>query len=773
MNTLAMLSERPLIAAAKRVGPQCYKCAAQSAKLSGLATGQTCLSGSIRSVGPAARWGQVATRMSPARGFNTVPIQLITASQTTIIRASCLTANGLLARRHNSTKASDGDKNEKIDFDKSERAAQASQVNLSAKLTPASQGTGGRREIRRLMGLVRTEKGPLAAAMCLLVVSVAVSLTLPRAIGDILDAINTPGSDKCVYGIPLNQFLAGLSGLFVIGAGAIYGRTMLLRIIGERVVSKLRARIFKQTIQQDAEFFDANRVGDLISRLGTDAAIVSRSVTQNLADGLRSTLTAVAGVGMMSYTSLYLTGIIMVILPPVLVGTWFYGRKVRQISRNFQMALGGLTRVSEERFSNVRTAQAFAGETQEIRLYNEKVREVFNIAKTEARANGIFFSTVQLTGNFVIIGLLALGVSLVDGGSLTFGQLTSYMMYTAYAGSAAGGVGNFYSELMKGAGAASRLFEILDRRPTINPSTGAKLANPNGSVVFDRVSFSYPTRPAIPIFEDLSFEIKPGKHVCIVGPSGSGKSTVTSLLLRFYDPKSGAIRIGDQDLSGVSVKNLRRHIGVVSQEPVLFSGTIAENIAYANPHATRAEILDVAKRANASFIADFPDGLDTAVGPRGAQLSGGQKQRIAIARAMIKKPSILILDEATSALDVESEALVNEALVKAMQPKVTTISIAHRLSTISRSDEVIVLANGRVAEHGNFYDLYRDPDSALSKLLQQRKDVLEEPKEHDDQPDPPKETEDELDEEVYEVNEALERALEQEQEEQQKRQRLL
>ncbi|ANB15171.1 ATP-binding cassette permease MDL2 [Sugiyamaella lignohabitans] len=656
------------------------------------------------------------------------------------------------------------------DFTKSEKAIQAAQVNLAARLPQhanGASGSGSRKEIFRLFSLVRGEKKNLAAAMALLLLSSGVTLTLPWVIGKILDAVNnaTPTEPPLVFGLPLSHFFIGLGSVFLVGSAAVFGRTVLLRTIGERVVSKLRLAIFKKTISQDAEFFDANRVGDLISRLTTDANVVSKSVTQNIADGLRSTLSAIMGVGMMSYISLELTSTIMLVLPPVLAGTWLYGRKVRQISRNFQVALGSLTKVSEERFSNVRTAQSFVGESQEVRLYADRVREVFGIAKQEAVANGTFFSIVQLTGNFALMGLLAIGANMVTSGSLTFGQLTSYIMYTAYAGSAVSGIGNFYSELMKGSGAASRLFEIMDRNPSIHPSKGEKLENPRGIIKFENVKFAYPTRPAVNIFQNLTFTIPPGSNVCIVGPSGGGKSTISSLLLRFYDPLEGSISIGKQKLKDVSVKSLRRNVGVVSQEPVLFSGTIAENIAYSVPGATREQIFEAAKKANCSFISDFPDGLDTLVGARGAQLSGGQKQRIAIARALIKSPSILILDEATSALDAESESSVNKALVNLMKEKSTTISIAHRLSTISRSDQVIVLGQGGyVAEQGKFKELYADPHSALSQLLQARSDILPDNVSHSftETPERLEETEADKEEAMVEIDQELKREMEEE-----------
>lgn len=614
-------------------------------------------------------------------------------------------------------------------FSPSEKAHKSQQINLRSKLSSPEDASGSiasnGREFQRMFDLVQMEKGALAGALILLLFSSAIGLSLPFIIGKILDAVNDPSPEKIILGYPMQKFMLGMAGVFLVGSIATYYRIVLIRSISERMVTRLRSRAFRALLKQDAEFFDANRTGDLISRLSTDANVVSRSVTQNMADGLRSLLTAGMGVGMLCYMSLKLTGIITLCLPPVMLGTWLYGRKVRQLSKSFQTALGDLTKVSEERLNNISTSRSFGGETQELKLYHGQLRNVFSIAMQEARASGLYFGMMQMTGNYIVIGLLSIGAIMVSNGSLTFGELSSFIMYTAYSGSALSGLASFYSDLMKGAGAAQRLFEIEEKAPLVSVTKGERLKVPKGDIVFHNVQFSYPTRPAVKVFTNVTMRIKAGSNVCIVGQSGGGKSTVLALLLRFYDPTSGYITIGGQNIKDVSPWDLRRHIGVVSQEPVLYNATVAENISYACPEASREEIIDAARQANCTFLGDFPEGIDTPVGPRGTQLSGGQKQRIAIARAIIKKPSILVLDEATSALDGESEMLVNAALAKLIKTSSTTISVAHRLSTIARSNDVIVLgSNGQAIEQGSFAELYRDSKSELSKLLMRRNEVV-------------------------------------------------
>lgn len=607
-------------------------------------------------------------------------------------------------------------------FKQSEKAKQAAHVNMSARLSKEgkSAGTGGGwAEIVRLIKIARPEIRWLGISFVFLLISSGVTMSIPFSVGRILDIATSSKDETTLLGLTLNQFFVGFAAFMTLGAMANFGRVVLLRIVGERVVARLRTQLYRRTYVQDAEFFDANRVGDLISRLSSDTVIVGKSITQNISDGLRAIVSGATGFAAMAWLSPQLTSVILLMFPPIAIGAFFYGRFMRNISRQIQRNLGTLTKIAEERLGNIKTSQAFAGEIQEIGRYNKQVRKIFSLGRKESIVAATFFGSTGWAGNMTILALLIVGGNLVRSGAMTMGDLTSFMMYTVFAGSSLFGISGFYSELMKGVGAASRLFELQDRHPTIPATVGKKITSAQGPIRFSNVSFAYPTRPAVSIFNNLDFEIPSGSNVCIVGPSGGGKSTVASLLLRFYNPTQGTIYINGIDIRDMNVKSLRRRIGMVAQEPVLFSGSIAENIAYGKPRASRAEIIMAARKANCGFISDFPEGLETQVGARGAQLSGGQKQRIAIARALLKDPDILILDEATSALDAESETLVNSALAELLKGRSTTISIAHRLSTIKRSDQLIVLSSeGTVAEIGTYSALSANPESAFSKLME-------------------------------------------------------
>lgn len=595
------------------------------------------------------------------------------------------------------------------------------QSTLPPKLSPHDSKASGFDDIKRLFSLAIPETRPMAGALGLLCISSAVSMSVPLVIGKVLDTGNLTVEDVSIYGMSMNNFFLALTGVFIVGAFANAGRVVILRTVGEKVVARLRTRTLKASLEQDAAFLDNNRVGDLISRLSSDAAIVSRSVTGNISDGIRACLNGGVGLTMMSLVSWKLTSLMLVLAPPLGLMAFVYGKRIRNLSRDLQKAVGDLTKVAEEQLNATRTIQAYGGERLEVGKYAQSVRSVFDIGYKDATTKGVFFGTTGFIANIGLIALLGIGSSMVRNGSMTVGDLGSFMMYAVYTGSSMFGLSEFYSELMKGAGAAARIFELNDRKPLIPPTKGIKatLEDLKGPIEFRNVQFKYPTRPNTSIFNDLNFTINAGEHVCIVGPSGSGKSTVTSLLLRFYDVSSGGIFINGKPLEGFNLRHLRRLVGVVQQEPALFSGTILENITYGIKSYNELELKQALDRANVKdFISEFPDGLNTVVGARGAQVSGGQRQRIALARSLLLDPQVLILDESTSALDSNSEKRIAETLTRRCNEGKTTISIAHRVSTIKHSTRVVVIgADGRVVETGPFEDLRSLPGSALNMLL--------------------------------------------------------
>lgn len=619
------------------------------------------------------------------------------------------------------------------------------------KLSPHDSKASGFKDIKRLFLLAKPETNSMILALVFILISGAVSMTIPSVIGKLLDAakeghlagVGASGegadssdnqedsSDRLIYGLTFPQFYTALGTIFVVGAFANMGRIVLLKVTGEKLVARLRTRTMKAALQQDATFLDNNRVGDLISRLSSDASIVSKSVTQNLSDGARAVIQGAVGFGMMSFISWKLTCVMTLMAPPLAVMAMVYGKKIRNLSRQLQTSVGGLTKVAEEQLSAARTVQAYGGEKQEIRRYAGEVRNVFNIGLKEALTSGVFFGVTGFVGNVALLALLLTGTSMIRSGAITVGDLSSFMMYAVYTGSSLFGLSSFYSELMKGAGAAARVFELNDRKPLIHPTKGVDPVTLQGKTIeFRNVAFAYPTRRENRIFDGLSLDIQPGEHVCIVGPSGGGKSTIASLLLRYYDVDAGRIAIGGQDIRRFNLRKYRRLLGVVQQEPLLFNGTILDNITYAVPGELAGDDSRVSRaigQANCTkFLANFPDGLETLVGPRGAQMSGGQKQRIALARAFLLDPAVLILDEATSALDSQSEEVVAQSLRSRSRRGKTTVSIAHRLSTIQHSSRVIVLdRHGGVGETGSFRELISDPDSHLTQLLLKEEERVE------------------------------------------------
>lgn len=545
-------------------------------------------------------------------------------------------------------------------------------------------------------------------------------MSAPFFLGKIIDVIYTnPTVD---YSDNLTRLCLGLSGVFLCGAAANAIRVYLMQTSGQRIVNRLRTSLFSSILRQEVAFFDKTRTGELINRLSSDTELLGRSVTENLSDGLRAGAQASVGISMMFFISPNLATFVLSVVPPVSIIAVIYGRYLRKLTKVTQDSLAQATQLAEERIGNVRTVRAFGKEMTERDKYASKVDYVMQLARKEAFARAGFFGATGLSGNLIVLSVLYKGGLLMGSAHMTVGELSSFLMYAFWVGISIGGLSSFYSELMKGLGAGGRLWELLEREPKLPFNEGVILNEKSfqGALEFKNVHFAYPARPEVPIFQDFSLSIPSGSVTALVGPSGSGKSTVLSLLLRLYDPASGTISLDGHDIRQLNPVWLRSKIGTVSQEPILFSCSIAENIAYGadDPSSVTAEeVQRVAEVANAvAFIRNFPQGFDTVVGEKGVLLSGGQKQRIAIARALLKNPKILLLDEATSALDAENEHLVQEALDRLMDGR-TVLVIAHRLSTIKNANMVAVLDQGKITEYGKHEELLSKPNGIYRKLM--------------------------------------------------------
>ncbi|MDC0739973.1 ABC transporter ATP-binding protein [Polyangium mundeleinium] len=551
--------------------------------------------------------------------------------------------------------------------------------------------------LSRLLGLARPETARLAGGTVFLVIGTLMGLLVPQAFRVILDrAVGQVGGFWTIDRAALALILVA-----AVQAAATALRFVLFTSAGERVVTRLRRDLFEHLLAQEIAFFDERKTGELTSRLAADTTLVQNAVSVNISMGLRFAAQVLGGVGFLVYTSPILTAVMLGVVPPVALGAVAYGRRVRKLSREAQDALARSNEVAEETIAGIRTVRAFAAEKTEAGRYTNAVWDAFAVVWRRIVTSSVFMSVSSFAAFAALALVLWYGGRLVSQGAMTPGGLTSFLIYTLMVAFSLGGISELWADLMRASGAAERVFELLDRPPTIPLTEGARPGSVEGRIELSRVSFAYPSRKDLPVLRDLDLVIAPGEVVALVGPSGSGKSTIAALLLRLYDPTGGRIALDGKDLRELSPEWLRRNVGVVSQEPMLFSCSVADNIRYGRTTATEAEVEAAARAANAhEFVSKFPEGYATLVGERGVKLSGGQKQRVAIARAVLKDPRILVLDEATSALDAESEHLVKEALDRLMKGR-TTLIIAHRLSTVMGANRVVVIEDGKIIQSGD------------------------------------------------------------------------
>jgi len=570
-----------------------------------------------------------------------------------------------------------------------------------------------RASLRRLFVLARPEAGRLTIGTLALLFTSGLSLAYPAFVREIVDgALVEEGLEK------INQLALVLLGLFALAGFFTAVRSYLFTVAGEQIVASLRQRLYGSLVAQEIAFFDEHRTGELTNRLVSDTTVLQNAVTVNISMLLRYALMGGGAIGILVFTSPKLTLVMLAVVPVVVLGATFYGRALRVVSREVQDALARSSEVAEETLSGIRTVRSFAREDQEQARYGGEIDETFALAKKRARLGAVFGGGSSFAGYSAIAVVLWYGGVLLSEGSMTMGELTAFLLWTTTVAFSLGALSSLWSDFMKALGSSERVFDLLDREPRVNSGT-RRLDATRGEVRIQGVRFAYPSRPDAVVLDGIDVSLDPGEVVALVGPSGGGKSTVASLLSRFYDPEGGTITLDGVDYLELEPNWLREQVGVVSQEPILFATTVAENIRYGRPDATDEEVEVAARAANAhDFVADFPEGYSTLVGERGVRLSGGQKQRVAIARALLKDPSVLVLDEATSALDAESEHLVQDALARLMNGR-TTLVIAHRLSTVREADRVLVLDGGKVVQEGPHAELV-EADGLYRQLVERQ-----------------------------------------------------
>jgi subfamily B ATP-binding cassette protein MsbA len=576
----------------------------------------------------------------------------------------------------------------------------------------------------RLWPRVRPYRGQLALATVALVASGLAALAFPMAVRYLLDAAFVD-RDRAM----LDRIALGLVVLFVIQAGLNYVQAYLLSAVGEQSVAGLRRELFGRLLEMPPGFFAERRTGELTSRLTSDVGLLQGVLSHQISEFSRQILSLVGGVILLTWLQPRLTLTALAVAPLVVGSAIYFGRRLRVITTGVQDRLAEATGVAEEAFSQIRTVQSFVQEPSERARYGERVAASVTAALRRARVRGVFFGMLTLSTFAGITFVLWQGGLLVLEGDLTAGSLVSFLLYTITIAASIGALAGSFSAYQEAVGAAERVFEILEMKPEIADPVGpATLATPvAGRVAFEGVFFRYHDDPTQPwTLEGLDLEVASGEVVALVGPSGAGKTTLVSLLPRFWDVTRGRVRLDGHDVRDLRLADLRAAIGIVPQEPALFSGTIRDNIAYARPGASDAEIVDAARAAHAhEFVERLPLGYDTVVGERGVKLSGGQRQRVASAPAIHNAPAVLILDEATSNLDTESERLIEDAMGRLLVGR-TTLIIAHRLSTVRRADRLVALDRGRIVEEGTHADLM-NLGGLYARLYQRqfREDVTE------------------------------------------------
>ena len=572
-----------------------------------------------------------------------------------------------------------------------------------ARAPSTDKDRAGSRDVRALGALLpfmRPYGWGFAAAGLALVVTAALSLTLPLAVRRVVDGFGG-GLDDASVALLDRYFAAAfaLAAALAVGTGLRY---YLVTRLGERVVADIRKAVFDRTIGMSPAFYERILTGEVLSRITTDTTLLLSVIGSSVSVALRNVLILFGGLALLVWTSPWLTGLVLLLVPAVLMPILTLGRRLRALGRENQELIAASSGTGSESLLAAQTVQAFTAEGAVRGRFGDLTEAAYESSRrriaTRARMTVIVIFLV-FAG---ITGVLWTGARSVAGGGMTIGELTQFLIYAVMVAGSVAALSEIWGELQRAAGATERLVELLQAADAVeDPAEPLPPAEPaRGAVAFDDVSFAYPARPGVSALDAVSFRVGPGETVALVGPSGAGKTTVLQLLLRFYDPQEGTIRLDGVPLDRMRRSEFRRHLALVPQDPVVFAASARENIRFGRPDATDAEVEAAARAAAAhDFLAGLPDGYDSFVGERGVMLSGGQKQRIAIARAILRDAPLLLLDEATSALDAESEHLVQAAMERLAEGR-TTIVVAHRLATVRRADRILVLEDGRIAAEG-------------------------------------------------------------------------
>jgi len=540
-------------------------------------------------------------------------------------------------------------------------------------------------------------------------------LALGQGLRHVIDAGFSSGSPQL-----LDQALAAMLAIAAVLAVATWFRFYLMMSTGERVVTDLRKAVFDHILGLDPAFFEAERTGEVISRLTNDTTLLQQVIGFGISMFVRNALLMIGAAVMLFVTSWKLAAFVLLGVPATLIPILVLGRRVRRLSRASQDRVADVSAYVDEAIHEIRTAQAYAHEDADRAAFARHAEAAYDVALSRIRQKAF------LIGSVILIAFSAVGIILWVGGHdvlagrMTAGELSAFVFFAVVVATGAGTVSEVWGELQRAAGATERLMELLATSPQIvaPPAPVAPPARSSRTIEFDAVGFNYPARPGVAALRSFTLRVAPGERVALVGPSGAGKSTVFSLLLRFYDPQLGAVRIDGVDAREMEPRELRRLMAVVPQEPVIFAASVLDNVRYGRPGASREEVLAACGKAHAmEFIDRLPQGLDTPLGERGITLSGGQRQRLSIARALLADRPILLLDEATSSLDAAAERLVQQAL-EVLEAGRTTLVIAHRLATVQHADRIVVLERGAIAAQGTHAELMRQGGlySSLARL---------------------------------------------------------